>query len=67
MVGLRTAIFGMILVTLVRMGVTLLETSMETPIQVIVLLGLTLMLFKALKNRPYLLLMVGAVFGIFFL
>jgi chromate transport protein ChrA len=67
MVGLRTAIFGMILVTLVRMGVTLLETSMETPIQVIVLLSLTLMLFKPLKNRPYLLLMVGAVFGIFFL
>ena len=67
MVGLRTAIFGMILVTLVRMGLTLIESSMETPIQAIALFLLTLMLFKPLKNRPYLLLMVGAVFGIFFL
>jgi hypothetical protein len=49
------------------MGLTLIESSMETPIQVIALFLFTLMLFKPLKNRPYLLLMVGAVFGIFFL
>ena len=67
MIGLRTAIFGMILVTLVRMGLTLWQAHMHAPLNAIILMILIIFLFKPLKNRPYLLLMVGAVFGIFFL
>lgn len=66
MKGLRVIVFGVILVAMVRMGLSLIEELVVTPIQTSSLGLLTLLLLPQMKNRPYILLLVGAVFGILF-
>jgi chromate transporter len=64
--GLRAIVFGMILVTLVNMVTTSVTTLVSVPLPSLILLGLSGLLLPQLKNRPYILLMIGAVFGVIF-
>lgn len=66
MKGLRAVIFGMILVTMVNMGLANVDTITTAPLPSLSLVILTLLLLPTLKNRPYILLMIGAVFGVLF-
>jgi len=66
MVGLRVVIFGIILIAMFRMGISFVEELRVTPMATISLLLLTLILLPQMKNRPYILLMIGAVFGVLF-
>ncbi len=66
MIGLRVVVFGIILIAMVRMGLSFIEELTMTPIQTLSLSLLTLLFMPQMKNRPYILLMIGAVFGILF-
>jgi hypothetical protein len=66
MTVLRAVVFGLIAIAVVRMALTLFEDLQQAPIQTVGLLILTLLFLPNLKNRPYILLMFGAVFGILF-
>lgn len=66
MIGLRMIVFGLILIAIVRMGMSFVEEVIVTPIGALSLFILTLLLLPQFKNRPYILLMIGAVFGILF-
>ncbi len=66
MTVLRAVVFGLITIAVVRMALTLFEDLQQAPIQIVGLLILTLLFLPNLKNRPYILLMIGAVFGILF-
>lgn len=66
MSGLRVMIFGVILIAMVRMGLTVVDEIIVLPISTISLILLTGLLLPILKNRPYILLMIGAVFGVLF-
>lgn len=66
MTVLRAVVFGLITIAVVRMALTLFEDLQQAPIQTVGLLILTLFFLPNLKNRPYILLMIGAVFGILF-
>jgi chromate transport protein ChrA len=66
MTVLRAVVFGLITIAVVRMALTLFEDLQQAPVQTVGLLILTLLFLPNLKNRPYILLMIGAVFGILF-
>ncbi len=66
MIVLRAVVFGLIAIAVVRMGLTLIEDLQRVPIATVILLIMTWFLWSQLKNRPYILLMIGAVFGILF-
>ncbi len=66
MTGLRVMIFGVILIAMVRMGLSVIDEIIALPIAAISLMILTGLLLPTLKNRPYILLMIGAVFGVLF-
>ena len=66
MSGLRVMIFGVILIAMVRMGFTVVDEIIVLPVATISLIILTGLLLPTLKNRPYILLMIGAVFGVLF-
>jgi chromate transporter len=66
MKGLRVMIFGVILIAMVRMGLSVMDEIIALPIAATSLMILTGFLLPTLKNRPYILLMIGAVFGILF-
>lgn len=65
--GLRVMIFGLILITLVRMVTTVYTEMVNLPLPTVMLLGLAGIVYPRLKNRPYVLLAFGAVFGVLFL
>jgi chromate transporter len=64
--GLRVMIFGLILIAMVRLASTLFVEITTLPIATISLMTITAILLPTLKNRPYILLMIGAVFGVLF-
>ena len=66
MAWLRAAVLGLIVVTLVRMAIKvyLIATPVWIPSLGLILLGTILL--PILKNRPYVLLAIGAVFGMIF-
>jgi len=64
--GLRVMIFGVILIALVRMGLTVVDEIVVLPLATMSLMVITGLLLPTLKNRPYILLMIGAVFGLLF-
>jgi chromate transport protein ChrA len=66
MAWLRAAVLGLILVTLVRMAIKvyLIATPVWIPSLGLILLGTILL--PILKNRPYAILAIGAVFGMIF-
>ncbi|MGA0875466.1 MAG: chromate transporter [Bacilli bacterium] len=64
--GLRVMIFGLILITLVRMSLSVYQDIITLPVPSIVLLLITALVYPKLKNRPYLLIAFGAVFGVLF-
>ena len=66
MSGLRVMIFGVILIAIVRMGLTVIDEVIDLPIASLSLMIVTGLLLPTLKNRPYILLMIGAVFGVLF-
>ena len=66
MKGLRVMIFGVILIAIVQMGFAVIEEMIILPIATISLMIITFLLLPTLKNRPYILLMIGAVFGLLF-
>ena len=66
MKGLRVMIFGVILIAIVRMGFTVIDEVIDFPIASLSLMIVTGLLLPTLKNRPYILLMIGAVVGILF-
>lgn len=66
MKGLRVMIFGVILIAMVRMGLIVIDEIVALPLATISLMMLTGLLLPTLKNRPYILLMIGAVFGVLF-
>jgi chromate transporter len=66
MTGLRVMIFGVILIAMVRMGLTVIDELVVLPVATTSLLILTGLLLPTLKNRPYILLIIGAVFGVLF-
>jgi chromate transporter len=66
LVGLRVIVFGIIMIAMVRMGLSLVEEIIIAPVASISLLMLTIFLLPKMKNRPFILLMMGAVFGILF-
>lgn len=66
MKGLRVMIFGVILIVMVRMGLIVIDEIVALPLATISLMMLTGLLLPTLKNRPYILLMIGAVFGVLF-
>ena len=66
MKGLRVMIFGVILIAMVRMGLTVVDEIIALPVAAMSLMILTGLLLPRLKNRPYILLMIGAVFGVLF-
>jgi chromate transporter len=66
MKGLRVMIFGVILIAIFRMGITVVEEILVLPLASMSLILVTAFLLPKLKNRPYILLMIGAVFGVLF-
>jgi hypothetical protein len=66
MKGLRVMIFGVILIAMVKMGLTVVDEIVALPLATISLMIITGLLLPTLKNRPYILLMIGAVFGLLF-
>lgn len=66
MSGLRVMIFGVILIAIVRMGFTVMDDIIDLPIASLSLMIVTGLLLPTLKNRPYILLMIGAVVGVLF-
>jgi chromate transporter len=66
MSGLRVMIFGVILIAIVRIGLTVVDEVIDFPIASLSLIILTGLLLPTLKNRPYILLMFGAVVGVLF-
>jgi hypothetical protein len=48
------------------MGFAVIEEMIILPIATISLMIITFLLLPTLKNRPYILLMIGAVFGLLF-
>lgn len=66
LIGLRLVIFGLIAITLVKMGVNVSDTLFRVPFPTFVLLAMSIGLLPYTKKRPYLLLVMGALFGIFF-
>lgn len=66
MKGLRVMIFGVILIAMLRMGITVVEEILVLPLASMSLILVTALLLPTLKNRPYILLMIGAVFGVLF-
>ena len=66
MKGLRVMIFGVILIAMLRMGLTVLDEIVVLPVATLSLMILVGLLLPTLKNRPYILLMIGAVFGVLF-
>lgn len=66
MKGLRVMIFGVIMIAMVRMGQSVVDEIIALPIATISLMIITGLLLPTLKNRPYILLMIGAVFGVLF-
>ena len=66
MMGLRVMIFGVILIAMVNMGLSVVDEIIALPIATISLMIITGLLLPTLKNRPYILLMIGAVFGVLF-
>jgi chromate transporter len=66
MSGLRVMIFGVILIAIVRMGFTVIDEVIDFPIASLSLMIVTGLLLPTLKNRPYILLIIGAVFGVLF-
>jgi chromate transporter len=65
--GLRVIIFGLILITLVRMSLSVYQDIIALPVPSLILLLITALGYPKLKNRPYLLIAFGAVFGVLFL
>jgi hypothetical protein len=59
-------IFGVILIAIFRMGITVVEEILVLPLASMSLILVTALLLPKLKNRPYILLMIGAVFGVLF-
>jgi hypothetical protein len=59
-------IFGVILIAMLRMGITVVEEILVLPLASMSLILVTAFLLPTLKNRPYILLMIGAVFGVLF-
>jgi chromate transporter len=64
MKGLRVMIFGVILIAMVKMGLTVVDEIVALPLATMSLMVITGLLLPRLKNRPYILLMIGAVFGL---
>jgi hypothetical protein len=48
------------------MGLTVIDEVIDLPIASLSLMIVTGLLLPTLKNRPYILLMIGAVFGVLF-
>ena len=66
MKGLRVMIFGVILIAMLRMGLTVLDEIVVLPVASLSLMIVVGLLLPTLKDRPYILLMIGAVFGVLF-
>ena len=66
MKGLRVMIFGVILIAMLRMGLTVVDEIVVLPVASLSLMIVVGLLLPTLKNRPYILLMIGAVFGVLF-